>query len=435
MAGGTNRWGRAAFNGTNGWPCAVTFFRERLVYGRGRRVFMSLVGVYTDFQRKDGPDVTAETGIALELVSDQVDLIRWLAAGQVLLVGTARSEFSIQEQTTQQVFAADNVTANPQTEYGARLLEPLRVGNAVLFVQRAGRKLREMKFDLQTDRYVADDLTVLAEHILDAGVVDMDFQQEPDTLVWCAMEDGKLSALTYNRERGVVGWHPHTIGGGATVETVGCISSPDGKRDDLWMVCVREIDGETVRYVEFIEDNRLVLADVRDGFYVDCGITYSGAPATIITGLDHLEGATVQILADGTPHQDRTVVGGQVTLNRPSSRVHIGFNSPARLQTMRVEAPTQSGTGQSKRKSLASVALRFKDTIGGGAGPSFDRIDQIPGLDPTSTVGSLPKLFSGDREVTMPADYGKDGYVCVEQSQPLPMTLLSIVGRLASSEE
>lgn len=428
---GTNRWAKSAFSQARGWPTSVAFFRERLVYARGRDLFFSVVGAYDDFSRLDGPDITKETAIKLTIASDRLDLIRWLTPSAALLVGTARNELSVQEQTTQQVFAADNVTAMPQTEYGSRLLEPIRVGNAVLFVQRAGRKLREMIYDYASDRYKADDLTVLSEHIVDAGVIDMDFQQEPDNILWCVLADGTLSALTYNRERGVVAWVPHEIAGpGAFVETVASISSPDGRRDDVWFVVRRTINGNTVRYVEVLEDHRLAEIDTADAFYGDAGITYEGASTKVISGLGHLEGATVQVLADGSAHANCIVTGGQIALNRFATKVQIGFDSPAQLQTMRADGGTQDGTAQTRSKSFGEVWARLHNTIGGLIGPSFDRLDPIPGLKPGSPVGTRPSLFSGDRKIEFPADVGTDGYICVESSPMLPMTLVMLSARM-----
>jgi len=447
---GTNRYARAAFNDTDGWPTDVTFFRERLVYVRGRSVFCSVVGAYDDFTRKDGPDVTKETALILQLTSDRVDNIRWAVGAQRLLLGSSRGEITVQEQTPQQVFAADNATNTPQTEYGSRLMHPIRAGSVALFVQRSGRKLRELKYDASVDSYVADELTVLSEHILNAGVVDMDFAQEPDSLVWCVLGDGSLAALTYNRERGVVAWAPHYVGaqgitadaegvvsGFAVVETVGCIAAPDGKRDDTWLVVRRTINGSTVRYVEVVEDNRLAEDfGLPFSFYPDCGITRpGGSPTTTITGLGHLEGAVVQILADGNPHPDRTVVSGQVTLDFAASRVHVGFNSPARLKTMRLDSGAAGGTAQTLMKSLSEVWLRIYKSLGGSAGPSFDRLDALSFSDPSAPIGSALPLYSGDKELSWPATYDTDGYVCVVQDQLLPFTLSAIIGRLDVSED
>jgi hypothetical protein len=430
----TKRWAFSAFSARpeRGWPTNVQFFRERLCYAMNRQLFMSVVGDFEDFSDKEGPDVTAETAVTLKLTSDRLDTIRWIIESSTLLIGTSRNEMSVQEQTTAKVFAADNATKVDQTDYGSRLLKPLRVAGAVLFVQRAGRKLREMIYDFSQDRYKADDLTVLSEHVLDSGIIDMDYQQEPDTIVWCALANGALGALTYNRERGVIAWVPHILGGitHTVVESVATISSPDGRRDDVWLEVRRQINGVTVRYIEYIEDNRLAEDHQADAFYGDCGITYDGLPSDTIVGLDHLEGAQVQVLADGVPHPDVVVSGGTIHLQQAASKVHVGFDSAAKLQTMRLEGGANDGSAQTRRKSISELWIRVKDTLGGLVGPSFDRLDPLPYLDPTSSVGTVSPLFTGDTKIEFPGEWDEEGYVCVQSSPMLPMTLVALVGRV-----
>lgn len=426
----TQRWALSAFSADRGWPTNVEFFRERLTYAMLRTLYMSVVGDFDDFSDKEGPDVTVETAVTLRLTADRLDTIRWITEASSLLIGTSRNEMSVQEQTTAKVFAADNALKINQTEYGSRLLEPLRVSGAVLFIQRAGRKVRELVYDYAQDRYKADDLTVLSEHVVDAGVIDMDFQQEPDTIVWCVLANGTLAALTYNRERGVIAWVPHRVGGpNAFVETVGVISSPDGRRDDVWMGVRRTINGATVRYVEYIEDNRLCEIDTADSFFGDAGITYDGVPASVITGLGHLEGATVQVLTDGSGHDDRVVNGAQIELDRQASKVQIGFDEPAQLQTMRLDGGTQDGSAQTRVKSISELWIRLVNTIGGLLGPSFDRLDPIPTFNIAGPVGAPPELYTGDRKIEFPAEQGTDGYVCVQSTPMQPITIVALMGR------
>lgn len=427
---GTKRWALAEFDSVRGWPVDVCFFRDRLSWVRGRTVFLSFVGDYDNHEKYDGPDVTKETAIKLTVASDRVENLRWCLSGRDLLIGSARSELAIREQTTQQVFAADNAMVFPQTEYGARNLKPVRAGSGILFVQRGGRRLRELIYSFEIDRYKAEDMNVLSPHILDAGVVDSDFALEPHSNLWFVLADGTMSCLTYNRDRGVIAWAPHVFGGpGAVVETCACIPSPDGRRDDVWIVVRRTINGQTVRYVEVIEDERLGDTDVKECFFLDGGITYRGAAATTITGLSHLEGATVQVLVDGAPHADCVVTSGQIALNRSGTVVHVGFNSAAILKTMRLETPADGGTAQTKRKSIAEVWLRLFKSLGGRAGPSEDKTDPIKYLNPGSLVGAPPVLFTGDKKITAPAEFGTDGYVVVIQDQPLPMTVQAIILR------
>lgn len=443
ISSGTTRWAHALFNDTDGWPTNVAFFRGRLCYARRRTLAFSVSGVYDDFSTKDGPDITVENGFVVNLAADRLDSVRWLAANdKVLLVGSSIGELAILEQTTQAVFSATNFTDRPQSKYGSRLVDTLDANDATLFVQRAGKKLREEMYDLNIDKYKAEDLTVLSPQVTEAGITDMDFQQEPDNIVWCVLNDGRLGALTYNRERGVIAWTPHYLGGDTSftdgyglVETVASISSPDGSRDDVWFSVVRQIDGENVRHVEYLEDPTLYKTSLADMFYVDAGITYSGAPAQTITGLDHLEGQTVQVLADGSTQADCVVTGGQITLLRAASKVQVGLQYKSQLQTMRPDGGVQTGSSQSYFKGVPQAWFLFEDTIGGQAGPSFDNLDYLPSMKPEQLLGVAKGVFSGWVQFEMPANQGTDGYVCFEQSQPFPATIQAITPRIQVSDD
>lgn len=438
----TRRWAFSEFSTVYGWPTGVAFFKERLTYTRGRQVFHSVVGAFTDFARKDAGAVTSETAMALSLASDKLDSIRWLAQSRTLVIGSARAELALGEQTTQQVYSATNVQSVPQTEYGSRLLRPLRVGESVLFVERAGHRIRDMKFDFTIDRYKAEDITVLSEHIFDGSeilgdveqeqrdIVDWAYQQQRDSLVWCVLSDGALASLVFNRERGVIAWTPHYLGGGAFVEAVQSIPSPDGRTDDAWFLVRRTVGGHVKRTIEYMTDYRLVKKGAAEAVHVDCSVTYRGVAAGTVTGLAHLEGQTVSVCVDGSNHPDRVVSGGQITLDRTGTLIHVGYTFVSRMQTMRLEVQGGAGTSQTARKGVAEAWLRLQSTIGGRVGPTFDRMDELKTLDPRKPVGTGPALYSGDYKVQFPNGYDTDAYVCFEQRAPLPATLVAVVLRV-----
>lgn len=442
VSASTRRWAFSEFSSVYGWPTGIAFFKERLTYTRGKQVFHSIVGAFTNFARKDAGSVTSETAMSLSLAADKLDSIRWLAQSRTLVIGSARAELALGEQTTQQVYSATNVQNVPQTEYGSRLLRPLRVGESVLFVERAGHRIRDMKFDFTIDRYKAEDITVLSEHIFDGSevlgdteqeqrdIVDWAYQQQRDSLVWCVLSDGNLASLVFNRERGVIAWTPHYLGGDAVVEAVQSIPSPDGRTDDAWFIVRRTVNGQTQRSIEYITDYRLVKKGAAEAVHVDCSVTYRGVPANVITGLAHLEGKTVSICVDGSNHPDKTVVGGQVTLDRTGSLVHVGYRFVSRMQTMRLEVQGGGGTSQTTRKGIAEAWLRLQSTIGGRVGPNFERMDEIRTLDPRKPVGTPPALYSGDYKLQFPGGFETDAYVCFEQRMPLPATLVAIVLRV-----
>jgi hypothetical protein len=435
----TYRWAKAAFSDAEGYPSEVTFFRERLTFVKGQTIYMSVSGDFENFQTKTYGEQLADNAIVVTVQSDKVNDIRWISAGRRLLIGTAGGEFVLGEQTTTDPLGPTNIKIEQQTGHGSANIVPARIGDGTVFVQRSGRKVREVRYAFDTDSYQTSDLTVLARHITQSGFIDMVYQQEPYTLLWAVRADGLLVCFTFNKEQDVLGWSRHPIGGAfgsgsAVVEAVQVIPSVDGDRDELWMIVKRTVDGNTVRYVEYLTAEYQDGDDAADCLYLDGGLTYDGAAADTITGLDHLEGQTLGVLADGAAHPDVVVATGSVTLQREASVVQLGLKCPAMITTNRIEAGARLGTAQGKTKRLHRVIIRFLNTLGGKAGPNENNLETILFRRGSDLMDSAPPVQSGDFKLDWPSGYETDGYVTIRQDQPFPMTVVSIMPELVTYE-
>lgn len=426
--GESYRWAIGAFSPEEGYPERVTFFRERLTLAKGQKVYFSVVGDFANFASTDeSGSVVPDKAINVSINTDQVNSIQWLAPTQALLIGTAGAEFACSENSANEAFAPGNVKIEQTSSEGSRTAQPVRVGYSVLFVQKSGRKLKELAYSFQQNGYVPADLSVLSEHITLGGITQMAWHKEPYVCAWGVRNDGVLLGFTFNREQDVVGWHRHILGGNGIVESIATIPHPDGDKDELWLIVRRTINGSTKRYVEYLEKGYQEGDSQADCFYVDCGLTYSGAPATTISGLSHLEGKTVQVLADGAAHPDRTVTSGAITLQLAASKVQVGLACPATLQTNRIEAGAGDGTAQGKTKRVNKCVIRFKETLGAFVGPNESNLDEIQFRTGSDDMDAPPALFTGDKLVEWPGGYDFDGYVMVKQQQPFPMTVVAIM--------
>jgi hypothetical protein len=200
------------------------------------------------------------------------------------------------------------------------------------------------------------------------------------------------------------------------------------------MIVRRTIDGQTKRYIEYLWPDFVDNNDIEDAFCVDCGLTYDSTAVSTISGLDHLEGKIVSILADGAAHPNRTVESGSVTLQRASSVVHVGLPYTSRLQTMRPEAGAGDGTAQGKTKRINKMVIRFLATVGAKAGPDVDHLDEIQFRSGSALMDAPVPLFTGDKIMEWPGGYDFDGYMIVEQDQPLPMTLVALMPQLQTQD-
>ncbi len=431
----TNRWAFGRWSETRGWPDNVVFYRERLTFSTGQILNFSVAGDFENFASKnDSGEVAADQAITIEISSDTVNDVQWLMPADGLLIGTAGGEFVCQELTMDEVFGPGNVKIVQQSTYGSRSVIPLQIGESVIFVQRAGRKLRELQYEFASNGYKSVDLSVFAEHITRSGINDIVYQQEPHSIIWCSLINGGLVAFTFNREQDVLGWHRHPIGGDGIVECMEVIPCPDGTQDDLWMIVRRTIDGSTKRYIEYLEQDFTDESDIEDAFFVDSGLTYDGSPATTISGLGHLEGEEVSILVDGATHPRATVASGSVTLQRAGSKVHIGLPFETLLQTLRLEAGAADGTAQGKTKRITKVVVRFLATVGAQAGVNPADLDEIQFRSPSVPMNQAIPPFTGDKLVEWSGGYDFDGYMYISQPQPLPMTIVALMPQVITQD-
>ena len=229
---------------------------------------------------------------------------------------------------------------------------------------------------------------------------------------------GILLGLTYVPEQQIGAWHWHDTDG--AFESV-CVVA-EGAEDVLYAIVRRTINGVQKRYVERMRPRASTLTD---SFFVDAGLTYRGSPTTSLTGLGHLEGKTVSILADGAVHRQLVVTGGAITLDVAASTVHVGLPIVADIQTLPL-ALQMEAAGQGTKKNVNKVFLRVAKSSGISAGPTFDNL--VPAkIRTTEPYGSPPALQTRLIEVANRAAWTDDAQVCIRQSDPLPLTITALI--------
>lgn len=411
------------------YPSAVGFYEQRLWWAgtvnQPQTLWASVAGSYHDMTTGTEDDDALKYTIA----SDRVNRIVWILPSRKLLVGTMGSEWTAGASSTLQPMTPLNAVFNRQTTYGSSSKSSaLLVDNLAFFVGQHGRKLREFSYVYASDGYKGLDLTLLAEHITRPSIGQFGYQADPDSTFWVVRSDGVLLGCTYYAAEDVIAWHRHITQG--EFESVAVI--PYEGADQVWCLVKRTIGGATKRFVEVLEPWNG--DDIKDAFFVDCGLTYEGAATATINGLDHLEGQTVQILTDGAPHPDRVVTSGAITLQWPTSKAHVGLGYTSLLETMRLEVGTQSGTVQGRFKRIGNVTLRLYQTVGGEVGPSEDKLTRMHYRTAQDNMDEAIPPFTGDKQATLGGGYSRDGRVVVRQNQPLPMTVLAIIPEMELSE-
>lgn len=515
----TPDWRLGAWWTADTWPSCVTFHEERLFFANSnaqpQTIWATSAGDYENFAPTEIKGlVLADNAITATIADDRVNAIRWLSSGRTLAVGTTGGEFSLQAATAGEPITPDSVVARRDTTRGVANILPVRVGQAVLFVQRARRRLYEMAYSFEADSQVAPEMTMLASHVTRPGIKELAYQAEPWNVLWCCLDDGALAGMTYMRDQQVVAWHRHPLPRGKVISLA---SIPAAANDELWLVVERIIGGERKLYVEVLGDafQPQDKYDLTGAGFLDSALTYDpaqgialtpaaatgtnvlftadgavfesgmvgrelrhayadgsgrrrvarariathvgatsaradiitafpsiatipagawGVTATTLDGLDHLEGETVQILADGATHADRQIVDGSVTLAQPAARVQVGFGYASRLETMNVEGGAADGTSQGRTRRIHKVAVRLVNTVGGRIGAREGDLESMPSRVAGDPMDLPPPLYAGDRVVAFPTGWTDEARVLIVQDQPLPMTVAALMPRLSTSD-
>ena len=444
------------FFSDNEGASAVVFHEGRLGFGGSQvepdRYVLSNSDDFFNFSIPNPGNDDAgnsDRSISRRIVGQQQNSIRWMASTDTrLFIGGAGQEFEV-VGAGGDILTPSSVATRPLTNRGSALNEPVIVDSQVIFV--SGRKMRELIFDERNSGFRARDITILAEHILNEGIDEVVYQQDPDSIIWVVRSDGQLVGFTFEREQEVIGAHRHIIGGSfgsgnAVVESITVIPTPDLNEDQVWLVVKRTINGATKRYVEYIDKSYRpnvdatssqadLIAAVAEGRFADSFIFSSGIVGTTISGLDHVIGQTVKILSNGAVHPDRVVNGsGEIELVAvpANGEVVIGLRELTRGMTQRfLPSDTDFGSGLGLKHRIQRVAFMLYNTLGmrfGASGATqLDEIEFRGGSDPMDQ--SPPLLHSGFVEQAMPSEgagWTTDPVVYFEQDQPLPLTILAI---------
>ena len=441
-ASATADWRLGSFSDTTGHPSSVTFFEQRLVFAgtsnEPQTLFFSRSGDYENMDANIGGTIADDDAIIYTIASNQVNAIRFMTATRTLIVGTAGGEFTVSGGGTDVAITPTNILIKKQSNHGAANVDAISAGNATLFLQRAKRKIRELAYNFDVDGYLAPDMTILAEHITEGGITQMAYQQEPNQIVWMTRNDGELIGLTYQREQQVTAWHRQIFGGSfgsgnAVCESVAVIPTDDTEYQ-VYVIVKRTINSVTRRYVEYLNNYDFTETDNTTFNFLDSQLEYSGSATTTITGLEHLEGQTVSILADGSTHPDKTVSSGAITLDRSSTKVKVGLSYTSLLQTMRLDAGAANGTSQGKTKRIYDISLRLFESVGVEVGPDLSNMERIPFRSSADDMDTAIPVFTGDKEIEFRGNYETDGFIFVRQTQPLPLTVLSLYPNLVTND-
>ena len=410
-------WSEAAFSAKRGYPRSVAMHEQRLCFGatssQPNTIWCSQIDNFENF--KTG--VTASDAVQFTLAASEGNRINWMYSQSQLLIGTSGDEWTIGSADSASSLSATNVQASRQSSYGSKYMRAALVNDVLLFVQRNGRKVRELVYELNKDGWVAPDLTLLAEHITSGEIVEVAYQQQPDAVLWCVRGDGTLIAMTYERDQKVVGWHRHVIADNADVESVATIYG-NGTEDEVWMVVKRTLPGNTTyRTIErfpllwrkHLDDQTTASWRYLDGW----SAFTSGAANRTITGLERFDGKTVTVV------QGNTISYQLVSddwINVPSTAAgYVGLPYTSTLTPMKLDMDLEDGSSQGRKKRIHKIIARLYKSRGGEISTNNGQWYAL-----------ADTLSTGDQKMILAGAFGFDADVTLRQTAPYPMAVIAL---------
>jgi hypothetical protein len=425
---------RVLFATTDNYPLTAAYYQQRRIFAHTvlepDAVWGSRIGFHSNFTISS--PLQDDDAITFKISGNEYNPVRHLLGLKALIVMTDAGEWTVGQPKVPLTPA--NLPADQETYIGCNGTRPVVIGNAILYVQARGSIVRDLQFEQQVEGLAGRDLSLFAAHLFDGFTIDrMDYQQTPHPIVWACRSDGTLLGLTYIREQDVWGWHRHDSGAAARFEDV--VVVPEADQDAVYLLVRRTIGGVFKRYIERLESREIQTFNV-DSFFVDAGLTYNGAPVTTITGLDHLEGQVIAVVADGAvifngdPTSPLaaafTVTAGTIAGPIPAASViHAGL-AIRFAEIDLLDLDVQGVDVRDKKKRVGAVSVILDASVRTfQAGPDATRLTAVKLKGFEAGLARVP--FTGIEEITLSSAYGDYGRVFLRHTDPLPLTILGVL--------
>lgn len=417
---------KAVFDKAQHYPAAVSYYQQRRVLAgtpaEPQKVWMTKSGTESDmsYSTPSRDDDRIEVRVAAREASP----IRHIVPLTKLLILTGSAEWNVDTQNSD-VLTNTTISISPHSYVGANNVQPVIVNASVIYCAARGGHVHELAYSRDAGGFITADISLRAPHLFDGyRLVDMAFGKAPWPLVWLISTDGRLIGNTYVPEQQIGAWHWHQTDGAFE----SCAVVAEGDEDMLYVVVRRSINGQTRRYIERLESRAFGAQE--DAFFVDSGLSYHGMPVKTLKKLDHLEGKTVSILADGAVHVPQTVTNGEIRLQHAAKKIHVGLPYTAEIQTLPVVGDIDNGKGRGLTKNVNKIWLDVIRSSGIWVGPDENRLVANKQRT-TEPLGTPPRLKTEQIEIVVFPDWNDYGQILIQQRDPLPLAIVSLTTEVA----
>lgn len=392
----------AVWSFIRGWPKTCTFHEGRLYFGgslsRPSTIWGSNVNDFFNFDKGRSRD---DELIDVTLDTDQVNAIEAIFSNRSLQIFTSGAEFYVRESPV----TPSNVAVIPQTNLGSKRVRPVSIDGVTLFVQRTGKSVNQFVFvnEFQSNQTIS--VTSLASHLIknpkELAASRGTESTDANYVYILNDDDGTLTVFNTQVSEDVQAFTPWLSG---DIKSIAVVS------DTLNLLVERVVNGSTVFYIE--RESLTALTD--------SAITSNVGGSATLTGLDHLEGETVDVKADGSFQGEFVVIGGQITITRVAQIIEAGLNYSPLIKTMPLNIGLQNGPNAASKKKITRAAINFFES--NGILVNGQRL-----ADKTIAVDQFdaPIPQTGLKRITL-LGWSLEADIEITQTTPMPMTILSI---------
>lgn len=397
-------------------PGCSCYFQQRKVFGNlpdsPQAIVTSQTGAINNFNVSR--PLVATDSITINI--DGNEEVRHLIPMKDLIVLTSDSEWMV--NGTDGIMQANPAPAAViQSCYGASHVEPIVSGSMVIFVQSGGSVVRDLGYDLMTDKYDGDELSLFSNHLFEGKEIRcIAYAKEPYRLVFVIFTDGSAVTMTYNKKQKLCGW--------TRLETDGLFEWVDvireGLEDIAYFVIQREINGQKVKYIERTKTR--IINDAKDAFLVDSGLSAKfETPVFDISGLEHLEGKQIIANVNGGIIENLVVHNGQIKLPKAAKTIVVGLPYEFDFETLNIEGENTQGLRKVVNHVTAKIHKSREDFIFVGEDGS-----EFRNYRSDASINNSGLLFSTDKSSTVFANATTEATIHIKQNYPLPLTILSV---------
>jgi hypothetical protein len=421
------------------YPAVNAYYEQRRIYAGGvacidqpagaSRLRGSRIGAYNDFDVNQV--VQGDDSLDFWASSRTYEEVRSLLPLGSLVVFTNSTVWSVSAGSgADGALTPFSIRMRPQLSIGSSWLDPLVVGSVALFLQDNGRVVHALQFNPEADNFKESVVSVWATHLLEyRTVIDWAYAKQPSGVVWAVGSDGALLGLTFLPEFEVAAWHQHDTDG--VIENVCTV--PENGEDTVYVVARRTVGGVARRYIEKLSTRRTTrlptgAVDARMWVFLDASVQLvSSSKVTVLTGLGHLEGKSVGVLADGNVLTPRIVVSGQISIidEMPDGANIITAGLPFTSVVETLDATSSEVELRTRKKAVTEVGLEVLDTRGVEVGTSLTGLRAYKQRQVMDSYGAVA-TYSGLLKISLGTSFDYPSSIVVRQSDPLSLTVLSI---------